>query len=138
MIIITILCILVTAVIGILISVGVNKGLNTKRYLTEGKVIEKNCQFSHTKVFSIPQVVNCGTVTQTINIPHSVTYPDIYVITISNANNDSNKPLTQDIYVSKEIFENTNIGDDFAYNKDRGDLFELPYDCEFGWVDRDD
>lgn len=132
MIIVAILCILITAVIGILIFVGVNKDLNTKKYLTEGKVIEKNCQFSHTKVFSIPQLVNCGTVTQTINIPHSVTYPDIYVITISKAHNEFNKPLTQDVYVSKEIFENTNIGDDFTYNKDRGDLFELPYDydCE--------
>ena len=135
MIILAILSILVTAVIGILIFVGVNKDLNTKKYLTEGIVIDKHCNFSHTKMFSIPQIVNCGKVTTTINIPHTITYPDVYVITISKAHNEFNKPLTQKIFVSKEIFENTNIGDDFTYNKDRGDLFELPYDYDCEWDD---
>lgn len=76
----------------------------------------------------LPRIILNGKTTSTIMVPYFVDYPDRYVIFIKAYQDEEWK--TEDFYVSKEVYESTNIGDMFLYDEERGDLQDEPYTKE--------
>lgn len=61
-------------------------------------------------------------------MPYLVHYPDRYVIYIKKFN--GKKWLEEDFYVSKDVYNQINVGDMFEYDNSRGDLKDEPYTKE--------
>lgn len=57
-------------------------------------------------------------------VPYFVHYPDRYVINIKSF--QDGEWVTEDFYVSKDVYENINVGDMFEYDEERGDLQDEP------------
>lgn len=96
--------------------------------ITEGEVYEKEYREAHTSLMMLPLVVSNGKTTTTTIVPYIVYYPDRYVIHIRAF--VDNEWVTEDFYVSEEVYNSINIGDMFVFDEDRGDLTEEPYTKE--------
>ena len=96
--------------------------------ITEGEVYEKEYREAHTQIMMMPLNISNGKTSSVIMVPYFVRYPERYVIFIK-AYQDK-KWVTEDFYVSKEVYDAVNIGDMFLYDEDRGDLQEEPYTKE--------
>ena len=59
---------------------------------------------------------------------YKVHYPERYVIHVRNFENG--EEITEDFYVSKEVYDQLNIGDVFEFDEQRGDLDEEPRNKE--------
>ena len=95
--------------------------------ITEGEVYEKEFKEAHTEVRIIPIVMTNGETTHTTIIPFTYSYPDRYIVYIKKFEDDGWK--TANYYVTKEIYENIKIGDEFEYVEGR-DLVDEPYTRE--------
>ena len=73
-------------------------------------------------------VISNGKSITTMMIPYTVYYPDRYVIHIKAFRNG--EWITEDFYVSQEVYDSISIGDMFLYDTDRGDLQDEPYTKE--------
>lgn len=96
--------------------------------ITEGEIYEKEYRKSYTTTQIFPLVTSDGKTATTTMIPYNVYYPERYVIYIKVFKN--NKWITEDYFVTQEVYDNTNIGDMFSYDKKRGDLENEPYTIE--------
>lgn len=96
--------------------------------ITEGEVYKKEYREAYTTTQILPLITSNGTSTSTTMIPYVVRYPDRYVISIKTFKD--NEWITKDFYVSQEVYNNTNIGDMFSFDKKRGDLENEPYTKE--------
>lgn len=92
--------------------------------ITEGEVYQKEFKPEHTEVVLIPMHMYNGKTSTTIVVPFTYHYPDRYVVYIKSYVDKEWK--TADYYVTKEIYETINIGDQFKYVEGR-DLTEEPY-----------
>ena len=95
--------------------------------ITEGEVYEKEFKEAHTEVRIIPIVMTNGETTHTIMMPFTYSYPDRYIVYIKKF--EDNEWKTANYYVTKEIYENIKIGDEFEYVEGR-DLVDEPYTRE--------
>jgi hypothetical protein len=96
--------------------------------INEGEVYEKEYRAEFTTVMMLPLTISNGKTVTTTIIPYVVHYPDRYVIHIKAFVND--EWMTEDFYVSKEVYDSINIGDMFVYDDKRGDLQDEPYTKE--------
>lgn len=96
--------------------------------LTHGEVYEKEYREAHVSVVILPLTVSNGKSTTTIMVPYMFRYPDRWAIHIREFNGE--EWVTEDFYVSKEIYDAIEIGDMFEYDEGRGDLQEEPYTKE--------
>ena len=96
--------------------------------ITEGEVYEKEYREEYTTIMMLPMVISNGKSTTTTIIPYFIHYPERYVIFIKAYQEEEWK--TEDFYVSKEVYDSTNIGDMFLYDEERGDLQDEPYTKE--------
>lgn len=96
--------------------------------ITEGEVYGKEYREAYTTVMPYPMVIYNGHTTTTMIIPYTVHYPERYVIHIKAFVDD--EWVTEDFYVSKEVYDSINVGDMFLYDKERGDLEDEPYTKE--------
>ena len=93
--------------------------------ITHGEVYEKEHREAFTTVMMLPLTIYTGKTSTTTIIPYVVHYPERYVILIKDF--DGENWVTEDFYVTKEVFDQIYIGDMFEYNKSRGDLINEPY-----------
>lgn len=93
--------------------------------ITSGEVYAKEHLEGYTTVMICPVVVSNGQTSTTYMIPYTIYYPERWVVFIKDF--DGEKWIKEDFYVSKEVFDGIRIGDQFEYNKDRGDLKDEPY-----------
>lgn len=96
--------------------------------ITEGEIYAKKHKEAYTTVQYIPLVMSNGKTSSCVLVPYFVRYPERYVIYIKAYQNE--KWVTEDFYVSKEVYNLANIGDMFSYDEDRGDLKDEPYTKE--------
>lgn len=96
--------------------------------ITNGEVYEKEYKEAYTTVVMLPLATSDGTTTL---LPYFVCYPDRYVIYIKKYNGE--KWLKEDFYVSKDVYDQINVGDMFEYDASRGDLKDEPYTKERSW-----
>jgi len=96
--------------------------------ITEGEVYEKEYREAHTQIMMLPLNISNGKTSSTIMVPYFIRYPERYVILIKAYQDE--KWVTEDFYVSKEVYDTINIGDMFLYDEDRGDLQDEPYTKE--------
>lgn len=96
--------------------------------ITEGEVYEKEYKEAFTTTSILPLVISTGKTTTTIMVPYFIRYPDRYVIHIKSFVDD--EWVTEDFYVTKEVYDSINVGDMFIYDEDRGDLQDEPYTKE--------
>lgn len=91
----------------------------SRRIVSEGEVYAKNFVPERCKVEMLPMAAVRGGHATTELIPHRVTYPEEYIISIKDE-----KGRTADHYVSKEVYQKTHIGDMFSVDDGRSDLDE--------------
>jgi hypothetical protein len=96
--------------------------------ITHGEVYEKEHREAYTTVMFIPITISNGKSISTTMVPYIIRYPERWVIHIREANGE--EWVTEDFYVSKEIYDTIEIGDMFEYDEERGDLQEEPYTKE--------
>lgn len=96
--------------------------------ITEGEIYKKEYREEHNTVMMLPLVRSNGKTTSTVFVPYFIHYPERYVIYIRAYQNE--EWVTEDFYVSKEVYNTVNIGDMFLYDEDRGDLKDEPYTKE--------
>lgn len=96
--------------------------------LTQGEVYEKEFIPAHSQMMIMPMVIYSGKTTTTVMIPYMYYYPDIWVIRIKSFKNG--KWVTEDFYVSREVYDAIKIGSEFKYEPNRGDLNDQPYTRE--------
>lgn len=96
--------------------------------ITEGEVYEKQHREAHSQLVMMPIVITNGKTTTTTIIPYYISYPDRYVVFIK-AFRDG-EWVTEDFYVSKDVYDTVNIGDMFVFDEDRGDMKDEPYTKE--------
>ena len=92
--------------------------------ISSGEVYQKEFKEAHTEVRVIPLIRSNGKTTYTTMMPYIYHYPDRYIIYIKKF--EDNEWKTASYYTTKEVYESTNIEDQFEYVKDR-DLAEEPY-----------
>ena len=113
----------ILVILGFLLSLG---GCSDE--ITEGEVCDKEYKEEYTAVMMLPPVTSNGKTSSTRLIPYFVHYPDRYIIYIKAYQDEEWK--TEDFYVSKAVYDATDIGDMFCYDDERGDLKEEPYEKE--------
>ena len=96
--------------------------------ITEGEVYEKEYREEFTTIMSFPLVISNGKTTTTTIIPYVVHYPERYVIHIKAF--QDGEWVTEDFYVSKDVYDTINVGYMFEYDEERGDLQDEPYTKE--------
>lgn len=96
--------------------------------VTEGEIYKKEYREEHTTIMLLPLITSNGKTATTTLIPYFIHYPERYVIFIKAYQNE--EWVTEDFYVSKEVYNTVNIGDMFLYDENRGDLKEEPYTKE--------
>lgn len=96
--------------------------------INEGEVYKKEYREEYTTVIMQPFVISYGKTFATTVVPYFVYYPERYVVFIKAYQNE--EWITEDFYVSKEVYDAVNIGDMFLYDQNRGDLKYEPYTKE--------
>ena len=99
----------------------------SKTRLTEGEVYDKSFTAAHSQTPMLPMVHSNGETTYTTMMPYIRNYPDTYSISIRDF--QDGEWITETYYVSKEVYNDVEIGDIFKYEKGR-DLEEAPYTQE--------
>lgn len=99
----------------------------SKTRLTEGEVYDKSFTAAHSQTLMLPMVHSNGETTYTTMMPYIRNYPDTYSISIRDF--QDGEWITETYYVSKEVYNDVEIGDIFKYEKGR-DLEEAPYTQE--------
>lgn len=95
--------------------------------LTEGEVYEKNFTEAHDELLMLPVIISDGKSSHTQLIPIWNHYPDTYEICIKAF--QDGEWVTAKYYVSESVYDATEIGAIFKYDKDR-DWQEAPYTQE--------
>ncbi len=95
--------------------------------LTEGEVYDKSFTAAHSQTLMLPMVHSNGETTYTTMMPYIRNYPDTYSISIRDF--QDGEWITETYYVSKEVYNDVEIGDIFKYEVGR-DLEEAPYTQE--------
>lgn len=114
--------------LGLVLVIGLAVFCSCGNKITEGEVYEKEYREAYTTVMVLPLVISNGKSTTTIMVPYVFNYPDRYVIHIKSF--QDGEWVTEDFYVSKDVYENINVGDMFEYDEERGDLQDEPYTKE--------
>ena len=96
--------------------------------ITHGEVYKKEYREAFTTIMFMPLTTFNGESTITTMVPYVFYYPERWVIHIREFNGE--EWITEDFYVSKEIYGAIEIGDMFEYDEGRGDLQEEPYTKE--------
>ena len=91
--------------------------------ITDGEVYQKEFKEAHNEVRIIPVTIYNGKTSSVIMMPYIYHYPDRYIVYIKKF--EDNEWKTANYYITKEIYETINIGDQFEYVKGR-DLAEEP------------
>lgn len=89
---------------------------NTKPF--EGEICELEFKESYTTTLLLPITIYNGTTTTTMLVPYIRTYPDRYYVKVRNYNEEKQNYDYYDCYVTKECFENLEIGVWFVYDED--------------------
>lgn len=95
--------------------------------LDEGEVYEKEFKPAYTQTLFIPLVISNGKSSITTLVPYFYHYPDRYVIRIKAFKD--NDWLTNEIYVTQNVYDSIVIGSEFKYVEGR-DLLDEPYTRE--------
>jgi len=95
--------------------------------LKQGEVYEKEFKPAYDQLMFIPVVISNGKTCMTILTPYFYHYPDRYVIRIKSFKD--NEWLTNEIYVSKNVYDSIVLGSEFEYVEGR-DLLNEPYTRE--------
>lgn len=95
--------------------------------LDEGEVYEKEFKPAYTQTLFIPLVISNGKSSTTTLVPYFYHYPDRYVIRIKAFKD--NDWLTNEIYVTQNVYDSIVIGSEFKYVEGR-DLLDEPYTRE--------
>ena len=80
----------------------------------------------YTTVSVLPMTISNGKTVTTIMVPYTIHYPDRWVIYIKAYDEETRKWITEDFYVSEEVYDSVNIGDYFVFDEDMGTRDE-PY-----------
>ena len=96
--------------------------------ITHGEVYNKEYREASTVIMMYPLTISNGKTTTTTIVPYTVYYPERYVIFIKDYNGE--EWLTEDYYVSKEVYDQIEIGSMFEYDESRGDLGDEPHTKE--------
>lgn len=96
--------------------------------ITHGEVYKKEYREAFTTVMFMPLIISNGKTTTTTLIPYVVSYPDRYVLFIRDY--QDGEWITEDFFVSKEVYDQVKIGDMFEFDETRGDLKDEPYTKE--------
>lgn len=88
--------------------------------ITKGKVIEKEYRPSSSRLIMMP----ISTGKTIVSVPYYIRHPERYVVVITAI--VEGESVTEDFYVSKEVYDSLSIGDIFEYDDSRGDLCEEP------------
>ena len=94
--------------------------------INEGDVYEKEFKPEYTTVSVLPMTISNGKTVTTIMVPYTIHYPDRWVIYIKAYDEETRKWITEDFYVSEEVYDSVNIGDYFVFDEDMGTRDE-PY-----------
>lgn len=117
-ILIAVIAVIIAALVVYLLFLFVKASIS-RRIVSEGEVYAKNFVPERCKVEMLPMAAVRGGHATTELIPHRVTYPEEYIISIKDE-----KGRTADHYVSKEVYQKTHIGDMFSVDDGRSDLDE--------------
>lgn len=101
--------------------------------ITKGEIVNKECLEACTKYEEDRQTRIIG---KTVFIDHDylmIDYPERYAIHIKNAKDGGD--VVEIFYVTKEVFEQYQIGDWFEYDESRGDTYTEP--CIESEISRD-
>ena len=93
--------------------------------ITSGKVYDKEHKDAFVTVAVYPVVTSNRKTTTTMMIPHTVYFPERWIVYVESFENG--EKITEDFYVSESVYNSINIGDMFEYDEKRGDLEEEPY-----------
>lgn len=85
--------------------------------ITEGEVFNTEYKAAHTDLMWVPIVYSDGKTSYTTMMPVYRHYPDTWIIYIKSYDEDKQKWLTEDYYVSKNVYDEIHIGDWFIYDK---------------------
>ena len=96
--------------------------------ISAGEVYQKVFKEEHTQVRLIPLIITDGNTHRVMQIPYVVHYPDRYVVYVKSFQDGD--LVTEDFYVTKDVYDNISIGDMFEYDVSRGDLKDEPYTKE--------
>ena len=88
--------------------------------INEGDVYEKEFKPEYTTVSVLPMTISNGKTVTTIMVPYTIHYPDRWVIYIKAYDEETRKWITEDFYVSEEVYDSVNIGDYFVFDEDMG------------------
>lgn len=95
--------------------------------ISDGEVYQKEYREAHTEVRMIPVTMYNGKTSTVMIVPYTYYYPDRYIVYIKKF--EDNEWKTANYYVTKDIYDNIEIGNQFEYVKGR-DLTEEPYTRE--------
>ena len=96
--------------------------------ITSGEVYDKEYRKAFVTVSVYPIVTYNGKTTTTTMVPHTVYYPERWVIFIKSF--EDGEWITEDFYVSEAVYNSINTGDMFEYDENRGDLTDEPHTKE--------
>lgn len=100
--------------------------VSCSKLINEGDIYEKEFKPEYTTVSVLPMTISNGKTVTTIMVPYTIHYPDRWVIYIKAYEEEKQEWLTEDFYVSKEVYDSVNIGDRFVFDESMGTRDE-PY-----------
>lgn len=100
--------------------------VSCSKLINEGDIYEKEFKPEYTTVSVLPMTISNGKTVTTIMVPYTIHYPDRWVIYIKAYEEEKQEWLTEDFYVSKEVYDSVNIGDRFVFDESMGTRSE-PY-----------
>jgi len=92
--------------------------------IKEGEIYDKDFQPAHTTMIMMPIVHSAGKTTFTTLVPMWFFYPDAWYISYRAFNQKSNKWDSATVWVNREVYELSQIGD--WYERKENDLDEQP------------
>ena len=85
--------------------------------ITQGEVIDKHYSPAYDQTLIIPFSISNGKTSTTVFIPYIYHYSDKYEITIQAWNEKNNEMQTASYRVTKDVYENIDIGSEFLYDE---------------------
>ena len=95
--------------------------------LKEGEVCSKEYKKEDIVIMTLPHVVHINGKSVTMAYPAPYYYPDRYIITIQNFDDDGVEVI-QDFYVDKEVYDSYKIGDYLVYDRSIMDIEEPKFE----------
>ena len=93
--------------------------------IESGEVYKKEYRPARSSLIYLPQTVVMGNNVTTMSVPKVVYYPERYVVFIRAYH--EGEWISEDFYVSPERYAQIQLGDNFTYNEELGDLNDEPY-----------